>query len=611
MITEQEAEQLRNKYFSNITPVTNNNTGGTVDERINRLRGLASAIDEEQPQPNYSALELPGVSPIPNILPTARKISDVAKNVWNDYKNAGQEIVQNVQEGGIRTNAGLDKMVYNNDIRGAGEFLRGAAQSGFGTSGPFVRAMFSPIVRTAEAVIPDVVKENLAKVPGANEAAIGAVSGAALGGPAGAVVGTGFGVLTAGANAAEKWLLQQPKIAQWANENPDVIPTIRNAFDVILAAGAEIGAEKVAGKGDVMHAPIEKAPGMIGENLMATGKATQIPQLLENAFISGKDLYDAIRSKSPEQVDRMLLKDYQKGVKPSTGGINTATQAENYNKNVLNAIKTIVENKPNLKILDEYGELTGKTPTTLKEFTQAIDQTKKNIFEKYDALAKQAGEKGVEVGLNGIVKDLDNVANNTVVKDLHPELANYAEQRAMALNKRGVYTTEEAQSAIENLNKSLEAFYKNPSYDSASKASIDALIANKLRVGLDDLIEKTASPGYQELKNKYGSLKAIEKDVVKRMVVDARKNNKGLIDFTDIMSASDIVRGISELSVGGLVKGVTMKGIAEWYKYINSPNTAIKHLFENAERYNITGGSPTTEQGKILPRTQSETTYKK
>src|SRR3990167_2637377 len=93
-----------------------------------------------------------------------------------------------------------------------------------------------------------------------------------------------------------------------------------------------------------------------------------------------------------------------------------------------------------------------------------------------------------------------------------------------------------AQEVVKNYNESLQAFYKNPTYETASRAAVDAMIANKIRETLDKTIYNLTGGQYQVLKNKYGALKAVEKDIIKASLRDARKNIKGLIDYTDILS---------------------------------------------------------------------------
>lgn len=343
-----------------------------------------------------------------------------------------------------------------------------------------------------------------------------------------------------------------------------VIPAPGIARAAAPAFDATIDAAKIAKKG--ISSPIQTTMDVAEAAKQKTG-----------------DLYYALRSPNAKDVDSFITNNYTRAVRPSVVGKNTASQIEAANQKAIGAVKTIVENKPNIDIKDIYGESTGRLPETLGEFTQAIEQTKGAIFKQYNALQQAAGEAGTKINLNPVADELTKISESPVIKDLNPELAKYAENRASAFTKRGSYSPEDTQDAIKNLNSSLEAFYKNPAYDTASRASVDAMIVNKLRSGLDDAIESVGTPGYQELKGKYGALKSIEKDVTHRMVVDARKNSKGLLDFSDIASAAEVIKGLSTLHPGSIAAGAVMKGISSYYKFLNNPNTSIKLLFKGVE----------------------------
>jgi hypothetical protein len=109
------------------------------------------------------------------------------------------------------------------------------------------------------------------------------------------------------------------------------------------------------------------------------------------------------------------------------------------------------------------------------------------------------------------------------------------------------------------------------------------MIANNLRKGLDSSIESLTSPGYQTLKNKYGALKTIERDVNRRAIVDARKNVKGLIDFSDIFSGSQVFNGIVTMNPAVAGQGMAAKAIASLYKHYNNPNAIVKRMFTKTE----------------------------
>lgn len=294
-------------------------------------------------------------------------------------------------------------------------------------------------------------------------------------------------------------------------------------------------------------------------------------------------------TKTPEVIDRMIDlaidKGINKAVRPSVAGKANINQINEYLGKAHNAVKQIAANKGNLVLSggEDGLKVTGKLPSSLNQFAEAIDQTKKGIFKQYDDMARQAGADGAMVELGSVSKELDRVADGVVLQDLDPLIAKYASDRSKMFSKREAYTAEQAQDAITILNKSLESFYKNPSYENASKAGIDAIIANNLRKSLDNTIEGVAGPGYQELKNAYGSLKTIEKDVAHRAIVDARKNIKGLVDFTDIYTSGELMAGLATMSPGMIVKGLTWKGVQQYIKAMNNPNRIVKTMFGDVD----------------------------
>jgi hypothetical protein len=350
-------------------------------------------------------------------------------------------------------------------------------------------------------------------------------------------------------------------IAEWAKAHPEAA---KNLEAVINIAGV---------------VPIGKA-GAVATDVATAGakkvgtETTKIAQTVSRTPVT------------IEQLNKRIDYGYSKAVKPSMAGVKTTAQSQQLQQKAREAIKTIVDNKANLQFVDADGiqlDKGIKTPETLAEFRDAIDQTKQNIFTQYNALAK---ESGARVDLTPIAEELQKVQSNPTIVDLNPQVAVYAKTRAEALNARGSYSTEEAQEAIKALNNSLDAFYRNPTYENASKAAIDALIANNMRKSLDDVIEQTTEGGYQELKNKYAALKSIEKDVVNAAIRDSKKNIKGLIDYSDILSGGQVVNGILTLNPAMVGTGIAQKGIATWYKKLNDPNRAVKKLFETVERSN-------------------------
>jgi hypothetical protein len=287
----------------------------------------------------------------------------------------------------------------------------------------------------------------------------------------------------------------------------------------------------------------------------------------------------------PADVDKVITDKYEKAVRPSVSGKKTSGQIESAAGKVNRGVKKIVELKDQGVIqLGEEGARIAKVPESLKEFGSAISQGKESVFKQYDTMQREAGEAGAKVTPNPAIKELTDIINDPDVKLANPRAVAHAENWIKRLDERGELTTESAQKVIKSMNTSLDAYYNNPTYDTAVPAYIDSLVANHLRAGLDAAVESAKGPGYQSLKNDYGALKSMEKEVNHRAIVDARKNVKGLIDFSDVFSGAEIAKGILTLDPGSFITGVAARGIRSWYKNLNNPNVQIRKMFNHVDK---------------------------
>jgi hypothetical protein len=256
-------------------------------------------------------------------------------------------------------------------------------------------------------------------------------------------------------------------------------------------------------------------------------------------------------------------------------------------QNATLAVDDIIENKNNLKLIDREGNYrNGKLPETLEEFSQALGQEKRKIFDEYDSLAMQADNAGAKILMAPIVSELDGIIQNKVMSTISPETIKYAETRKSALENKS-FTAKETQEIMQILNQSEKAYYANPTPEMKGKAYVDCMIANNLRAGLDAAIEGATGVEYAPLKRKYGALRMLETDVTKRAIVDARKNIRGLIDFSDIFSSSQLMQGLLAQQPALIASGGMIKVASAAIKYVNDPNRIVKRMFKKAESYRI------------------------
>lgn len=385
------------------------------------------------------------------------------------------------------------------------------------------------------------------------------------------MVRSGLRAAGAVAGAAFAPILEAPGIKQATEFAVNKVASLPNVENIIRA-GAKM-AEKYPEQArdlknivDIVtlgYAP--KAVGGLSKESRAIG--SDVVQGIETAL-----------TPSEQTVQSKVISLFQKSIKPTAK--KTLPEATRFRNNTLEALKTIKANADKLQIEDSVGELVSRTPQTINELSQAVDQTKKLVFDEYDSLAKQAGTAGAVIDTKAIANEVEKVAQNTALQITNPEVVKYAENWANRLRSLDKLDSETTQAVIKNMNESLKAFYRNPTYDAASKVAVDAGIANNFRKALDTAIETATGKEYQALKNQYGALKAIENDVVRASMRDARKNVKGLLDYTDIFTGGQMISGALSLNPSMFAKGAVERGFKEWIKFMNDPNRAVSKIFD-------------------------------
>jgi len=321
-----------------------------------------------------------------------------------------------------------------------------------------------------------------------------------------------------------------------------------------------------------------------------------IKQGLETAYDvtkAGARQVDELFTTSDAALQKRIQEQFQKAIKPTVRGKENLGQVDKYKNDILTATDVITKNKENLKFADDIGEVvTGRTPESLKEFSESITQTKEKVFKEYDALAKAAGEKGLQIDVAKLSNELDTVINDKALQLSNPEAVKYAQGVKERFSQAGPLTADEAQNVIKNYNNSLQAFYRNPTPEGLTRNAVDALMVNQVRKSLDEGIEGLTGKQYQALKNQYGALRTIEKDVLNATLRDARRNTAGLIDFTDIFTGGQLVTSLASGNVAGIAGAATQRGIKSYFKYLNDPNNVVKKMFQTADKLNARSQFP-------------------
>lgn len=379
----------------------------------------------------------------------------------------------------------------------------------------------------------------------------------------------------------------------------------------LLEAGLDAGTlglggkavKEVAKKG--ISAAIKKAPtikasaelGAIGagfgvaEGLQEDGTAEDIFEraiassaILASVPVFGKIAGAIIPMSAKQKIAEKITGRFTKAIRPSVPKKKNSKGILEIERNSNESVFAVTRNKDNLSLKDEFGEDVQGLPESLAQFSDAISQTKKQIYSEIKEKVGEAAKAGTKVRITGLADELQKIADDPVVNTFAPGLSDYAASRAGLVRTKGVFDPDQAEEAIKLLNESLRAYYQNPSKEMFGQARVDAMIANSLRKETDKAVSLITGSGVKDLKMSYGALASVEKDVANRAIVNARKNQKGLIDFTDIFSAGDVVSGLSTGNAGLIAKGVTQNAIKNFFKSINDPDKIIRDMFKDAEK---------------------------
>lgn len=192
------------------------------------------------------------------------------------------------------------------------------------------------------------------------------------------------------------------------------------------------------------------------------------------------------------------------------------------------------------------------------------------------------------VDLKPVASELETIANDKVMKMNATALAKEAGELAERYRYQEAYTAQEAQRSIKQLNAKLELFYANRKggHDDPTRASMDATVANMLRKQLDAMVEGATGVEYQALKNRYGALSAIEKQVARAALkqVNNRESQSFLDHFVNVGSAAEFLAGVATGFPPLTALGATTWIARQAQRYFNSPDRAVDQLFQGAER---------------------------
>lgn len=219
----------------------------------------------------------------------------------------------------------------------------------------------------------------------------------------------------------------------------------------------------------------------------------------------------------------------------------------------------------------------GFKPTNIREYADAIYETKKKVWNLIQSKLNTGQLAGQEIDLTEIAIKILDRADDAALLRTNPKAAKQLVEIAENLVKNGdtvdILTAERIKQFLNaELSDAFGTFDLSQQAKEAKK-----LITKEIGNQLDDKLADLPND-FRALKTEYGSLSSIEDDVLKRAIVFERQNPEGLADIlTKTQAAAEIAFG----STKSRLQGIARLTIAKKLKEANDVNNLIKKAFEN------------------------------
>lgn len=266
-------------------------------------------------------------------------------------------------------------------------------------------------------------------------------------------------------------------------------------------------------------------------------------------------------------------------------GKTTAGRVEPQIEKKVAGLSVLKKYAPQTKVMSEGIEETfDPSNATWQTTLQAWNQTRQNIFKKYDAISSSLGDS-VVVDVSDLADDLNTVINatrtegyktaaRTKLSDLVSNFAKQADDGSLVWRSA---TPKELEIYLKDLGKETEGVLAGTS-DRIS-GEVAAGVAGKIRQKLDQTMLNATGAEYTNLRHEYSALLSIENDLVRKFQQEARTIGGGLSDYANIFSSGDLVAGLMG-DTSSLARGATQGIVTTAMKFLKQPDRFLRRSFE-------------------------------
>lgn len=288
-----------------------------------------------------------------------------------------------------------------------------------------------------------------------------------------------------------------------------------------------------------------------------------------------------------------LISRYRQTIRPSLGkGRRTEAGISAQDRAIQSSVDAIISNRDNITLYNDRGvELQpGSLPSTLRQWVHAIDQTKTQLFEEYDGVAQRMGQQGVRIPLQPAVDKMLSIAQEPEMRLANPNLLSEAKVTADQWRQMGSLSPKQMQNLLQHLYADLDVFTAAPKKGGSSEKQMMTQVIGVLRDNLHGTMEQALQgPQYAALRQRYGSLAAVEDDIGRAFKNKAAALPGGIAEaLAGPAAIATGLRGAAHLlaghGAGGLLSAATIKGGELLNRYLRNPNRSVRAMFEQRAR---------------------------
>lgn len=225
----------------------------------------------------------------------------------------------------------------------------------------------------------------------------------------------------------------------------------------------------------------------------------------------------------------------------------------------------------------------GKPIAGVDDAIDAAAHAKKDIWQQYQQRLGASGQAGATIDGNSIADAMvDSIDKRTAAQN--PGLVNKI--KATADTYRRPLPLSEAEDFLQSANKDLNTYYlKNKVGQQVAEGDPETAYtvaeAKALRKGLYDKLDTITGPGAAQLKQAYGALTNVEKELYGRQLVAARANPESLSEqLSTVAGAGRIAKGMATFNPGDVLEGAQNIAVSRALKARNSSDSMIERAFQ-------------------------------